>query len=137
MTDAAVETSVDLTPDGFDFDLNATTSAYDRVCVEESIYTAELDSMRLLEDIEEHRLNSKTKIVYSNILYELYTHIVDVKAKEPDYGDCIKENLSKPRPMGPYDGLKFFVQSCPVDDKLFLSFLRRKDRKKRKRVGRR
>ena len=61
MTDAAVETSVDLTPDGFDFDL------------EESIYTAELDSVRLLEDIEENRLNSKAKVVYSNILYEFYT----------------------------------------------------------------
>ena len=73
--------------------------------------------------------------LYSSILFEFWMHVKDVKGKEPDsYGHCVREGLSKPRPMGPYDGLKFFIQSCPVDDVLFLSFLRHKDRKKRRRA---
>ena len=114
--------------DAFNLDSEAMTPidsrAYDRVALEEAVYTAESGSLRLLQDIEENRLSANTKIVYSSILFEFWMHVKDVKAKEPDsYGHCIREGLSKPRPMGPYDGLKFFIQSCPVDDVLFLSFL--------------
>ena len=61
-------------------------------CVALEDYTAELGSRRLLADIDSNRLNTRTKIVYSCILYEFYLYILRVQEKEPGtYGECYQE----------------------------------------------
>ena len=37
--------------------------------------------------------------------------------------DLKMATMPKPSPMGEYDGFKFFVETCPPEDDLFLSFL--------------
>ena len=99
--------------------------------------TAESGRLRLLADIDSNRLMSRTKTVYSCILYEFYINIKGVQASEPGrYEGCAKEHVEKPCPMGERDGLSFFIQSCPIEDALSLSLLERKSRKKEKRVHR-
>ena len=99
--------------------------------------TAESGRLRLLADIDANRLMSRTKTVYSCILYEFYMYIKAVQTSEPGkYEGCVKQDAQKPCPMGEYDGLSFFIQSCPLEDDLFLSLLEYKNRKKEKRVHR-